>query len=204
MDAQPFNLNDRVKGSGDHRNEPAVSSVVRVMRMRGALLINRQLWLAAGLSLLVGCAPIAPTPSAPLPSSPPASASPEVSITPAPPSPSPTTVALLFVSVQVLEQCGSEGGCAYYADLTDGQGRITTERIDITKKSLPRRLPVGVYTLTFRSSLMSDVFISGAPSPGETPDAACTTTLEVAPGQARIIARSVFRADSCEVVITTS
>lgn len=166
--------------------------------------MNRQLWVAAGLSVLVGCAPITPTPSAPLPSSPPASASPEVSITPAPSPPSPTAVALLFVSAEVLEQCGSEGGCAYYADLRDGEGRITTERIDITKKSLPRRLPVGVYTLTFRSSLMSDVIISGAPSPGEAPDAACQTTFEVAPGQTRIIARGVFRADSCEVVITAS
>lgn len=166
--------------------------------------MNRQLWLAAGLSLLGGCAPITPTPSAPPPSSPPAAAAPEVSITPAPPSPSPTTVALLFVSVEVLEQCGSEGGCAYYADLRDGERRISTERIDVTKKSLPRRLPAGAYTLTFRSSLMSDVIISGAPSPGETPDAACKTTFEVAPGQTLIIARGVFRADSCEVVLTAS
>lgn len=103
----------------------------------------------------------------------------------------------------MLEQCGSEGGCAFYADLRDGEGRISTERIDVTKKSLPRRLPVGVYTLTFRSSLVSDVIFNGAP-PDETPDAACKTTFEVAPGQTRIIARGVFRADSCEVVITAS
>lgn len=167
--------------------------------------MERLLSLAAGLSLLVSCAPITPTPSAPVSSSPLVAPSPVASVSPVPPSSSPTTVALL-VSVQMLEQCGSEGGCAFYADLRDAEGHLSTEKIALGSNSssgFPARLPVGVYSLTLRSSLVSDIIVNGAP-PAETPDASCKGTFEVAHGQNLITARGVFRADSCEVVVKAS
>lgn len=114
--------------------------------------------------------------------------------------------AALRLSTQVLEQCGSEGGCAFYADVRDGQGLISTVKLDPrpgVRSTLPRGLPVGVYTLTFRSSLVSDITTSGSP-PDQSADAACSTTFDVAPGQTLIRASGIFRADSCEIAITAS
>lgn len=128
-----------------------------------------------------------------------------VAVTPPTPSPSPATAALQ-VSVHILEQCGSEGGCAFYAELVDGEGQISSENLGFGSRptsGLPDRLPLGTYTLTFRSSLVSDIILNGAP-PGETPDVACKTRLEVVSGQERITAVGVFRADSCEILVTTS
>lgn len=117
------------------------------------------------------------------------------------PTPSPTTVALV-VSGQIIEHCGSEGGCAYYADLSNGEGQFASGEIG-APSSLPDRLPFGDYTLTFRSSLVGDVIVNGAP-PDESPDASCHTTLEVVSGQERLTAVARFRANTCDIVVTVS
>ena len=159
----------------------------------------------AGCVTLVGCATTVTAPSVPVSSSRPASVSPAASITPARPSPS-SGLADLHMSVRVLEQCGSEGGCAYFADLTDDRGRRSTERLDAgstAPSSPPRRLAVGAYSVIFRSSLVSDVTFNGSP-PAETPDATCTTTFDVVPGQTLVEAQAVFHADACEILISMS
>jgi hypothetical protein len=106
----------------------------------------------------------------------------------------------------MLEQCGSEGGCAFYVDLIDRDGSTRTGEVGVTsgaESNLPPRLKVGRYTVTFRSSLVSDVIVNGSP-PGQSPDASCTATFEVSADNSGVLARGVFRADSCEVVITPS
>jgi hypothetical protein len=165
--------------------------------------MNRRPWLGTVLGILVGCAPIKPTPtiSAQPSQSPPASPAPSSALA----SPSPVSVAFV-ASVQMSEYCGSLGGCAFYVDLSDGATYRTTEKMDVAGASpshLPRRLPVGRYTLTFRSTFVSDLIINGA-APAEVAGASCQTTFEVAASDAIIVARGVFRADSCDVVIASS
>ena len=106
------------------------------------------------------------------------------------------------MSGQVLEQCGSEGGCAYYADLRGTEGQYFSGEIGALS-GLPARLPVGVYTLTLRSSLVGDVIVDGAP-PDESPDATCSTAIKIEAGQERITARGLFRADSCEIRVSVT
>jgi hypothetical protein len=165
--------------------------------------MNRRPWLGIVLGILVGCAPIKPTPSISAQPTQSAPASPA----PSTPLASPSPVSVAFVAtVQVLEYCASLGSCAFYVDLSDGAAYRTTEQIDaagVSPSHLPRRLPVGRYTLTFRSTLVSDVTINGA-APAEVAGVSCQTTFEVAASDAMIVARGVFRTNSCEVVIASS
>lgn len=158
--------------------------------------IPRALLLVAGLAL-TACSQPTPIPTRTV------AASTAVSV--ATPAPSPTTVALR-VFARMLEQCGSEGGCAYYAELRDSEGRVSTEDLGYGSEDttgFPERVPPGRYTLTVRSVLVSDVIVNGEP-PDETADVACTTTFEAVSGLERITAIGSFRADSCEIVITVS
>lgn len=150
--------------------------------------------------IVIGCSTVDPT--LPVPSSRP-SGSPSAGVLPSP-TPSPS-VAGLSISIEVAEQCGSEGGCAYYADLRDSAGEVTTMSLDPSRNptTVPRLLTNGEYDLTLRSALVSDVIVNGRP-PAESPDAACHETVLVAAGEALVLVRGAFLADSCRIEVTSS
>jgi hypothetical protein len=160
-------------------------------------VLKLQLTVALVGGLLAGCGSVQPSPS-PAPTITAATASIE-------PIPSPSPAAVTFAaSIAMLEQCGSEGGCAFTIELVDPAGVVSSGHTlgsDALDPPLPALLGRGTYSLTFSSFLVSDIIVSGQP-PAETPDASCAATFEVAGSEASITARGEFRADSCEVVVS--
>ncbi len=113
----------------------------------------------------------------------------------------------LNVQATIIDQCGSEGGCAYYADL-DGPGGQWHAKFAwgrgggalVIDEGLPATLALGDYTLTLTSYVVSDVIVNNEP-PQESLDASCSADFTVAPGQLPIFARGTFQADECSVLV---
>jgi hypothetical protein len=143
------------------------------------------------------CQPITPTPAT---TGTPLQGSPAVQ-TPAAP-------VTLRVAATVLDQCGSEGGCAYYADLEGPGGpwraKFAGDGELVVSGGLPATVAPGDYNLTFSSFLVSDVIVNNEP-PEEKLDASCSTDFTVAASeQVWLLAQGTFGADECSVNIVGS
>lgn len=118
----------------------------------------------------------------------------------------PPTAAIGFrVEATVTDQCGSEGGCAYYADLGGPAGpwraKFAWNQSGVPlviDGGLPSALIPGDYILTLSSFLVSDVTVNNEP-PQESLDATCSAEFSVMPRQDAILFRGTFDADECSV-----
>ena len=122
------------------------------------------------------------------------------------------TAANLTVQGTVRSGCGSFGGCAYFAELTDATGQIHEAEFAfgrgggaiVVDDGLPATLAAGEYTLTLTSNLMSDVLLANGEREIGPVDARCVETFEVAPGQVVVVVHAVFDKAACEIEIAAS
>ncbi len=152
--------------------------------------------------------PVVPTPATSETPAPAGTAQPTAQPTPAI-SEAPTAAPVaLRVRARITEQCGSEGGCAYYADL-DGPGGpwhakfVSSPLLGeiIADEGMPGTLPLGAYTLTLTSYVVSDVIVNNQP-PQESLDTTCSADFTVAVGQLPIFALGTFQAEDCSVDVS--
>lgn len=139
--------------------------------------------------------------------------SPQV-VTPTPTGAPVAVGAALRVQGTVHSSCPpTEGGCAYFAELT-GLGQTHEAQFSmrpvggtvVGDAGLPAVLSPGAYTLTLTSNVASDVIVNGVRPTGPTgpEDARCVTIFTVAPGQAAVDVSAVFDTGSCTIKVASS